>query len=72
VTELVPAGQEDEILDAVLRVIGVSDQIEISAANLADPTAAPEYKSKLKAMLPGLPDTAVDALASRWFFNAFW
>ena len=72
VAELAPDGREDELLDAVLRVIAASDQIVISATNLADPTAAPECKSKLEAIFPGLSHAAIDALVSRWFFNAFW
>lgn len=72
VAALAPPGRADDLIEAVLGIIKTSDGVRIQATSLTDPSAAPEYKSKLKALLPGLSEQAVDALASRWFFNALW
>lgn len=67
-----PPGGAAALEEAVLRAIAVSEAIEISVADIADPAASPEYELKLRQALPSLPDAAIDALASRWFFNALW
>lgn len=60
------------LLRGVHEAIGASDRLEVTDLSASDDSGAALYKQRLRAARPDLSPDAVDALASRWFFNLRW
>lgn len=62
----------DALLARVYAAIAASDNLAISDLSTYSDGGASTYKSRLGAARPDLSSTAIDALASRWFFRLRW
>lgn len=60
------------LLRGVHEAIGASDRLEVTDLSASDDGGAALYKRRLRDARPDLSPDAVDALASRWFFNLRW
>ena len=60
----------DALLAEVQRAIDATNAIDLGETSRQ--TAGPEFKARLSSARPDLSGAAVDALASRWFFERVW
>ncbi|WP_139327419.1 hypothetical protein [Microbacterium sp. RURRCA19A] len=60
------------LLRGVHEAIDASDRLEVTDLSASHDGGAALYKQRLRAARPDLSPDAVDALASRWFFNLRW